>query len=56
MRKSTGDLFQELQKSPCELGKYLKNNPESFVENDIKTFWEALIQKSGRSKIGRAHV
>lgn len=31
-------------KSPCELGKYLKNNPESFVENDIKTFWEALIQ------------
>lgn len=50
MRKSTGDLFQELQKSPCELGKYLKNNPESFVENDIKTFWEAMIQKSGRSK------
>lgn len=50
MRKSTGDLFQELQHTPCALGSYLENNPDSFVENDIKAFWEDLIQKSGRSK------
>ena len=50
MRKSTGDLLQELKKSSCTLGHYFKHNRDSFIENDSKAFWEALIQKSGRTK------
>ena len=49
MRKSTGDLFQELQHTPCALGSYLENNPDSFVENDTKASWEDLIQKLNAS-------
>ena len=50
MRKSTGDLLQELQRTSCELNRFFKNGRESFVQNNMKDFWAALIQKSGCSK------
>lgn len=50
MRKSTGDLLQELQRTSCELDRFFKNGRGSFVQNNMKDFWAGLIQKSGCSK------
>ena len=48
--KSTDDLMNELSKESCKINRYLKNNPDSFVYENIHNFWESVIKKSGLSK------
>lgn len=50
MRKSTDNLLNELQDNNCNIEKYLKSNPDSFVFNSINEFWEDAISRSGLSK------
>ncbi len=40
--KSTDDLMNELSKESCKINRYLKNNPDSFVYENIHNFWKVL--------------
>ncbi len=42
--KSTDDLMNELSKESCKINRYLKNNPDSFVYENIHNFWESVIK------------
>ncbi len=50
METKTQDLLNQLQDNTCDLGTFLENNEDAFVETDIKSLWEKLIAKSGFSK------
>lgn len=50
MRKSTSNLFGELQDENCDIDNYLSANPDSFVFDNINEFWENAIDRSGLSK------
>lgn len=47
---TTSKLLKELTKQTCSLNKYLTDNEEQFVNEDIKTFWENLIAEKQYSK------
>lgn len=46
----TDELLNFLQKKNLRLNEFLAENDEEFVDEDIKAFWEKLIEKSGFSK------
>lgn len=50
MPKSTTDLLNELQDDSCSLSDYIQNHSDSFIDEDIQSFWEELIFQSGYSK------
>lgn len=50
MPKTTSELLNELNDKGADIEKYIVSNPESFINNDIKEFWEAIIDKSTLSK------
>lgn len=48
--KSTEDLTRELQFKRQSLCDYLDQNPDSFIEIDLKELWHKLIADSGMTK------
>lgn len=50
MAKTTTELLRELKRQSCSLPDYLSNHKETFVVEDIKTFWDELIAKKNYSK------
>lgn len=50
MPKTTTELLRELKRQSCSLPDYLSNHKETFVVEDIKAFWEEIINKKGYSK------
>lgn len=50
MKKNTDDLFEELKKKNTDFSKYLSKNKDSFVDVNLKAFWNALYEKSEKTK------
>lgn len=50
MAKTTTELLRELKRQSCSLPDYLSNHKETFVIEDIKSFWEEIIAKKNYSK------
>ena len=50
MIKRTDELMKELKFKGTDINDYLENNPESFIEINIKEFWADVIKKTGLSK------
>ena len=48
--KRTDELMKELKFKGTDINDYLENNPESFIEINIKEFWADVIKKTGLSK------
>ncbi len=47
---TTTDLLNALSQKNCSLEKYFEKNDGQFKNENVKKFWESLIEKSGRSK------
>lgn len=50
LRKNTDELLNELRDKNCDIQEYIDNNPDSFIEVNLKEFWRQMIEKSGLSK------
>ncbi len=50
MAKTTTELLKELKRQSCSLPDYLSNHKETFIVEDIKDFWEDIINKKNYSK------
>lgn len=50
MAKTTTELLRELKRQSCSLPDYLSNHKETFMIEDIKSFWEEIIAKKNYSK------
>lgn len=48
--KSTTELLRELKRQSCSLPDYLADHKEAFIVEDIKAFWEQIIEKKNYSK------
>lgn len=50
IRKKTDELLEELKFKDTDIQEYINNNPQSFIEINLKDFWESIIEKSQMSK------
>lgn len=50
LRKKTDELLEELKFKNTDIQEYIENNPESFIEINLKDFWEKIIKNSGMTK------
>ena len=50
LRKQTDELLKELKQKNIDIQEYINNNENSFIEINLKTMWEELFRKSGKSK------
>lgn len=50
LRKQTDELLEELKQKNIDIQEYINNNENSFIEINLKTMWEELFRKSGKSK------
>lgn len=50
MKKITSELLSELQLDETTYSEYVKKNPDSFIEIDLKNFWHELVDKSNLKK------
>ena len=50
LRKKTDELLEELKFKNTDIQEYIENNPESFIEINLKDFWERIIKNSGMTK------
>lgn len=50
MAKTTTELLRELRRNSVSLPDYLTNHKDTFVNEDIKTFWENIIKSKNYSK------
>ncbi len=50
MAKTTTELLRELKRQSCSLPDYLSNHKDTFVNEDIKAFWENIIESKNYSK------
>lgn len=50
MRKNTSELLNELNAQNADLSEYLETNPDNFINENIKEFWDEKIEKSGSTK------
>lgn len=46
----TDDLLKALAEKNCKIDDFLYENDDEFIDEDIKAFWDALIDKCGFSK------
>ena len=51
MAKTTTELLKELKRQSCSLPDYLSNHKDTFVNEDIKAFWENIIESKKDNKI-----
>ncbi len=50
MAKTTTELLRELKRNSCSLPDYLANHQDTFVNEDVKAFWENIIESRNYSK------
>lgn len=50
MAKTTTELLRELKRQSCSLNEYLHTHEDNFIVEDIKLFWDELIEIKGYSK------
>ncbi|MGN1421688.1 MAG: hypothetical protein ACI4XC_09250 [Eubacterium sp.] len=50
LRKKTDELLEELKFKNTDIQEYIENNPESFIEINLKEFWAEIIDKSKMTK------
>lgn len=50
LRKKTDELLEELKFKNTDIQEYIENNPESFIEINLKDFWEKIVTNSGMTK------
>lgn len=50
IQKGTDDLLKELSQPDISMTDYIDDNPDAFIEIDLKKFWHALIAKTGMTK------
>lgn len=50
MTKTTTELLRELKRQSCSLPDYLADHEEAFIVEDIKAFWEQIIEEKNYSK------
>lgn len=50
IRKKTDELLEELKFKNTDIQDYINNNPQSFIEINLKEFWDRIIKKSQMSK------
>ncbi len=50
IRKKTDELLEELKFKNTDIQDYINNNPQSFIEINLKEFWDSIIKKSQMSK------
>ena len=50
MQKKTSDLLKELTAENAYISEYIASNPDSFINGNIKDYWEGIIDKSGLTK------
>lgn len=50
MAKTTTELLKELKRQSCSLPDYLSNHSDTFVNEDVKEFWEGIIEAKNYSK------
>lgn len=49
-RKKTDELLKELKFKKTNIQEYIENNPESFIEINLKEFWGEILESSSMSK------
>ncbi len=50
LRKQTDELLNELKQKNIDIQEYINNNENSFIEINLKTMWEELFKKCGKTK------
>lgn len=50
LRKKTDELLKELKFKKTDIQEYIENNPESFIEINLKEFWGEIVENCGMSK------
>lgn len=50
LRKKTDELLKELKFKKTDIQEYIENNPESFIEINLKKFWGEILESSSMSK------
>ena len=50
IRKKTDELLEELKFKNTDIQDYINSNPQSFIEINLKEFWDSIIKKSQMSK------
>ncbi len=50
MAKTTTELLRELKRQSCSLPDYLSKHQDTFVNEDVKAFWEGIIEQKNYSK------
>lgn len=49
-RRKTDELLEELKFKNTDIQEYIENNPDSFIEINLKEFWNDIINNSEMSK------
>lgn len=49
-RRKTDELLEELKFKNTDIQEYIENNPDSFIEINLKEFWNDIINNSKMSK------
>ena len=49
-RRKTDELLEELKFKSTDIQEYIENNPDSFIEINLKEFWNGIINSSEMTK------
>ena len=49
-RRKTDELLEELKFKNTDIQEYIENNPDSFIEINLKEFWNDIINNSKMTK------
>lgn len=49
-KKSTDELLNELKFKNSNIQEYIESNPNSFIEINLKEFWNEIVNSSGMTK------
>lgn len=50
LRRKTDELLEELKFKNTDIQEYIENNPDSFIEINLKEFWNDIINSSEMTK------
>lgn len=49
-RRKTDELLEELKFKNTDIQEYIENNPDSFIEINLKEFWNDIVNNSKMTK------
>ncbi|MBQ7740227.1 MAG: hypothetical protein IJT65_03230 [Eubacterium sp.] len=49
-KKITEDLLEELKQENTDIKEYITENSNSFIQVNLREFWNGLFEKSGKTK------